>query len=88
MSTTQGELRRQLFHPEALAKARAHDRHEEGTCANDAATNKIERQTMPCSCRPDPDDLDEVWAGRRRMAKARWAAGVPLDDIDREALAR
>jgi hypothetical protein len=31
---------------------------------------------------------DEAWAGRARMADARRAAGIELDDVDREAVAR
>lgn len=70
-----------LFHPETLATTRAHDRRQPGTCAAD------DRQTpRPCDCRPDPDDLAAVWAGRRRMATARQAAGQPLDATDHQAL--
>lgn len=35
---------------------------------------------------PDPADHAEVWAGRARMASARRAAGVHLDEADRLAL--
>lgn len=41
---------------------------------------KISRTFTPTS--------DEEWEGRARMARARLAAGVPLDAIDDEALAR
>lgn len=41
---------------------------------------------VACRARHDwePDD----WAGRARMATARALAGVALDELDREALAR
>lgn len=68
--------RSQLFHPETIAKGRAHDRD----CSH--------RSNEPCPAQPDPDDLDDVWAGRIRMARARAAAGQPLDRVDREALFR
>lgn len=74
--------RSRLFHPETIATTRAHQRATAGACP--AKTDRAE----PCACRPDPDDLAEVWAGRARMARARKAAGAPLDDIDREALAQ
>lgn len=32
--------------------------------------------------------VGQTWEGRARMAEARTAAGLPLDDLDREALAR
>jgi hypothetical protein len=35
---------------------------------------------------PDPVDIAEIWAGRARMARARQAAGRPLDRLDRQAL--
>lgn len=70
------------FHPEAIATARAHQRAAAADCP--AKTDRSE----PCVCRPDSDDLAEVWAGRARMARARQVAGVALDDVDREALAR
>lgn len=63
-------------HPEELARARAHGRD----CRH--------RPDEPCTARPDERDLDELWAGRARMATARAAAGVDLDRIDREALYR
>lgn len=70
------------FHPASIATARAHQRAAAVDCP--AKTDRAE----PCICRPDPGDLAEVWAGRARMARARQAAGRPLDDVDREALAR
>jgi hypothetical protein len=68
-----------LFHPETIAATRAHRRDCGG-------------RTHPpgdeCPARPDPDEVAGIWAGRARMAAARRAAGVPLDDIDSQALAR
>ena len=68
-----------LFHPETIAATHAHRRDCGG-------------RTHPphdeCPARPDPDELADIWAGRARMAAARRAAGQPLDDIDRQALAR
>lgn len=71
------------FHPETIATSRAHERRQPGTCAAD------DRQAPgPCDCRPDPDDLADVWAGRARMAEpdqfdrhtalgdARWARAI------------
>jgi len=37
-------------------------------------------------CRARHDWRPDQWAGRARMATARHAAGVPLDDLDRQAL--
>lgn len=71
------------FHPETIATTRAHRARQPGTCAND----RNETPRLPCDCQPDPHDLEQVWAGRARMAKGREAAGVALDSIDREALA-
>jgi hypothetical protein len=67
------------LHPRAIATTRAHRRTP--TCP--ARGNKA---PGPCTCTPDPDDLAEVWAGRARMARARQAAGRPLNRLDREAL--
>lgn len=71
------------FHPETIARDRAHTRRPPGTCASDDKTDP-----GSCDCVPDPADLEQVWAGRARMARARKAAGVPLDDTDRQALNR
>jgi hypothetical protein len=64
-----------LFHPETIARARAHDR----SCRHG--------RNDPCPAEPDPADLAAIWAGRARMARARRAAGAPLSDLDRQALA-
>jgi hypothetical protein len=69
-----------LFHPEAIARTRAHQRRHPGACAADRD------RTAGCDCLPHPADLAAVWAGRARMAAARAAAGQPLDDLDRQAL--
>lgn len=45
----------------------------------------------PCALPVEHHDAErtaDCWEGRARMAAARQAAGVPLDDIDRQALAR
>lgn len=67
-----------LFHPETIAKARAHargcgGRHPEGEA---------------CPAEVDPDDLEAIWQGRARMAEVRARTTGQLDAIDREALAR
>jgi len=73
--------RSNLFHPDTIARSRAHT--ETPTCpANDP------KEPEPCTCQPDPADLTSVWHGRYRMARARRAAGQPLDDLDIEAIAR
>ena len=77
-----------LFHPNTIAQHRAHERRRPGTCAKDQADSKTERLGTACSCRPDPEDLAAIWAGRARMARARRSTGQPLDDIDRQALTR
>lgn len=77
-----------LFHPETIGQARAHQRRQPGTCAKDDAHNKAERQRIACTCQPDPGDLDAIWAGRARMARARRNTGQALDDLDRQALER
>jgi hypothetical protein len=68
-----------LFHPETIAATRVHERgcggHAHGV-------------GEACPACPDPEELAGIWAGRARMAAARRAAGQPLDDIDRQALAR
>jgi hypothetical protein len=68
-------------HPERIARARAHSARHRGACANDRD------RAEPCDCAPFPAGLAALWAGRARMAAARAAAGRPLDDLDREALA-
>jgi hypothetical protein len=68
-----------LFHPDTIAATRAHQRH----CGS--RTHPVGET---CPARPEPDDIAAVWAGRARMAAARRAAGQPLDDLDRQALAR
>jgi ribosomal protein L37E len=40
------------------------------------------------ACRARESWGPEDWAGRARMARARMAAGVALDELDREALGR
>jgi len=77
-----------LFHPETIARHRAHDRRDPGTCAKETAGSTAERRRVACSCQPDPVDLEAIWAGRARMAAARRTAGRPLDAVDRQALAR
>jgi hypothetical protein len=67
-----------LFHPDTIAAVRAHDRH----CAGK------HRRGETCTAQVDPDDLAALWAGRARMARARRAAGQPLNDVDHEALRR
>jgi hypothetical protein len=92
------------FHPETLAQGRAHKCQdpgrlspcpivapghvcpERGTCRRRKGGRA--GPPVPCTCTPDPADLAELWAGRARMAAARLAAGVALDALDREALAR
>ena len=68
-----------LFHPETIAATHAHRRD----CGGRTHTPGEE-----CPCRPGPADVAEIWAGRARMADARRAADRPLDDLDRQALAR
>lgn len=65
-----------LFHPETIAKSRAHDRD----CDHGP------KET--CLAEPDPADLQLIWTGRARMARARHAAGVALDRVDQEAIRR
>jgi hypothetical protein len=67
-----------LFHPDTIAAARAHER---------SCTGK-HRKGEPCTATVDPDDLAALWAGRARMARARRAAGQPLNDVDLDALRR
>jgi hypothetical protein len=71
--------RSRLFHPETIAATHAHRRDCDG---------RTHAAGEACPARPDPDELAGIWAGRARMAAARLAAGQPLDDIDRQALAR
>jgi len=68
-----------LFHPDTIAATRAHQR-QCGARAHAAGE--------ACPARPDPEQLAGIWAGRARLAAARQAAGQPLDDADRQALAR
>jgi hypothetical protein len=68
-----------LFHPDTIAATRAHQHHC-GTRAHPTGET--------CPAQPDPADVAGIWAGRARMAAARRAAGVPLDDLDRQALVR
>lgn len=71
------------FHPATIARARRHaDRGGRPRCAADG---KAGRDAV-CTCEPDPATLAECWAGRARMARARRAAGVELDAVDRQAL--
>ena len=68
-----------LFHPETIAATHAHKR---------GCGGRTHPPDDECPARPDPDELAGIWAGRARMAAGRRAAGRPLDDIDRQALAR
>lgn len=71
------------FRPDVIARRRQHARRDRRPCPAD------DRTTTPrpaCECTPPAEDLAAVWAGRRRMAAAREAAGKPLDDVDRAAL--
>jgi hypothetical protein len=67
------------FHPDAIARYRAHDR---------ARHCPAKKGAGDCTCAADPLDLAEVWAGRGRMAGARRAARLPLTTADHDALAR
>jgi hypothetical protein len=67
-------------HPQHTARHLAHQAHHRGSCAND--TDRAE----PCSCPPAPAVLAQLWAGKARMATARAAAGLLLNDLDRQAL--
>jgi hypothetical protein len=69
------------FHPRAIAATRAHQRTP--TCPARKSKGR-----EPCTCVPDPVDIAEIWAGRARMARARRAAGIPLDRLDHEAIRR
>lgn len=69
-----------LFHPDVVARSRAHDRQ----CSGEATHKGVE----PCFAEVDPDDLEAIWAGRARMAWARVGAGVAVDRIDQEAIGR
>lgn len=84
-------MTRAPFHPEAIARARAHAAAR-GSCPGRSARPATKRRPAqpaePCTCTPDPTDLVAVWAGRARMARARRAAGVTLDALDVEALDR
>lgn len=68
-------------HPERIAQADAHQSRRPGSCQHD------HDRTLPCDCPPEPAALADLWAGKARMAAARAAAGVALDDLDRQALA-
>lgn len=70
-----------LFHPDTIATSRAH-------AASPHCPAHRTKNPGVCRCSPDPDDLAAVWAGRYRMARARRAAGRPLDPTDLEAIAR
>lgn len=67
-------------HPVRIATERRHDRNDRPCPARTA--------TAPCTCRPDPTDLAELWDGRIRMARARNAAKQALTPTDIEALNR
>lgn len=69
-------------HPVAIARRRQHARRDRDPCPADDKTEP----RPACECTPPAEDLTAVWAGRRRMAVAREAAGTPLDDVDRDAL--
>jgi hypothetical protein len=69
-------------HPEHTARHLAHQARHRGACANDSD------RAQPCDCPPAPGLLAALWAGKARMAAARAAAGVPLNDLDRQALDR
>ena len=68
-----------LFHPETVAATRAHNR---------GCGGRTHAAGEACPARPDREERTGIWAGRARMAAARRGAGQPLDDIDRQALAR
>jgi hypothetical protein len=70
-------------HPSAIAVDRAHRRTP--TCP---AHKPKSKRTEDCTCTADPADLAAIWAGRARMARARTAAGRPLDRLDHEAVQR
>jgi hypothetical protein len=67
-------------HPQRIARHLAHRGRQSGSCANDT------ERTQPCDCPPHPAVLADLWEGKARMAAARTAAGLPLDDLDRQAL--
>jgi len=67
-------------HPEHTARHIAHQARRLGSCASDSD------RAQPCDCPPSPAVLADLWAGKARMAAACAAAGLPLDDLDRQAL--
>jgi len=67
-------------HPERIARDLAHREHPSGSCSNDTD------RAQPCDCPPLQAVLADVWEGKARMAAARAAAGLPLNDLDRQAL--
>ena len=67
-----------MFHPETIATARTHNRD----------CNDGHKPDEPCPARPDPVDLEAVWAGLARMARGRKASGQRLRALDAEALNR
>jgi hypothetical protein len=67
-------------HPEHTARHIAHQARRRGSCSKDS------NRTQPCDCPPLPTVLADLWAGKARMAAARAAAGLPLNDLDRQAL--
>jgi hypothetical protein len=69
-------------HPSAIAVDRAHRRTSRCPARGKG------KGTEDCTCIADPADLTAVWAGRARMARARTAAGRPLDRLDHEAIRR
>jgi hypothetical protein len=67
-----------VFAPELIAASRAHDQQCSGR----------HKAGEECPAVIDPGDIAGVWAGRARMARARQVAGLPLNEVDRAALAR
>lgn len=74
-----------LFHPETIARTRAHADPDTRTLHRCATRDDPD---AACDCPPHLGQLDNVWAGRARMAAARRDAGMPLDQADRHALTR
>jgi hypothetical protein len=50
------------------------------SCASDSD------RAQPCDSPSSPAVLADLWAGKARMAAACAAAGLPVDDLDRQAL--
>lgn len=67
-----------LFHPETIARNRAHNRTCQGR----------HKGGEDCPAAVDPDELDAIWEGRARMAEVRARVTGDIDAIDLEALTR